>query len=648
MRRTLTFLLSALLSAVEVLGLLLLPSVFARAQTASQAYAEIVSVDAQGFPQVRALLDVYDESGKFVTGLQAGDLKISEDGEPRPVNTLTEAAAAVQLVVAINPGPALGVRDGNAIPRFIKIVDALRQWVDVLPGDSRDDLSLISLSGSLITHAKPKDWFVSLDAFKPDFRNTTPNLQTLAIALDTVASTTQPGTKRAVLFITPHMDDPAIDNAIGPLIQNAVDSKVRVFVWFVDGDQYFATTSANAFKSLALQTSGSFFAFSGVEAFPDLNVELAPLRHMYELTYTSILNTSGDHTLGVEVEASQGALSALDYTFNVDVQPPNPILVSPPLQIKRQPSPDDLYNEEALLPAKQIVEILVEFPDGHVRELKRTALYVDGQIVDENTSEPFETFTWDLRQYDASGSHEIIVEAEDVLGLQKSSIGIPVSLMVIQPPGGIEGFIGRYRDYLVPGAMGLAGLALVVILLRGRFGGVFFKKRRAARKKFEDPLTQPVVALTEPPAPAAKNTKKSKTVPRRSIWFRPKPAVRLPDAPAYLTRLTNGGEPASAAPVPVLEKEMTFGTDPVQALRVLDDPSISPLHARIKRNGEGAFHIYDHGSVAGTWVNYEPVTREGCRLAHGDRIHFGQLMYRFDLNQPPAEPEPKIILKKSI
>jgi pSer/pThr/pTyr-binding forkhead associated (FHA) protein len=97
----------------------------------------------------------------------------------------------------------------------------------------------------------------------------------------------------------------------------------------------------------------------------------------------------------------------------------------------------------------------------------------------------------------------------------------------------------------------------------------------------------------------------------------------------------------------VLEKEMTFGTDPVQAVRVLDDPSISPLHARIRRNGENAFHIYDHGSVAGTWVNYEPVTREGRRLSHGDRIHFGHLMYRFELNQPPTEPEPKIIPKRS-
>jgi hypothetical protein len=193
----------------------------------------------------------------------------------------------------------------------------------------------------------------------------------------------------------------------------------------------------------------------------------------------------------------------------------------------------------------------------------------------------------------------------------------------------------------------MAGLALLIILFRGRLSSGLFRRRRAARKQFEDPLTQPVPALTEAPGSAAKNAKKSKTVPRRALWFRSRPANRLPEAPAYLTRLTNGGEPASALPIPVIEKEMTFGTDPVQCVRVLDDPSISSLHARIKRNGEGTFHIYDHGSIAGTWVNYEPVTREGHLLAHGDRIHFGQLMYRFDLKQPPPDSEPKVISKKS-
>ena len=133
-------------------SLLFFASIPARAQTASQAYASIASVDAARFPQVTALVDIYDESGKFVTGLKPADLSAYEDGQPRPVDELTEAGAAVQLVVAINPGPSLAVRDANAVERFAKIVDTLRIWVDAQPEDTGDDLSLVSLSGSLISH----------------------------------------------------------------------------------------------------------------------------------------------------------------------------------------------------------------------------------------------------------------------------------------------------------------------------------------------------------------------------------------------------------------------------------------------------------------------------------------------------------------
>jgi hypothetical protein len=202
--------------------------------------------------------------------------------------------------------------------------------------------------------------------------------------------------------------------------------------------------------------------------------------------------------------------------------------------------------------------------------------------------------------------------------------------------------VGRYNSQIIMGAIALAGVLLLGIIVRGRTNIVFFRRRKAARKEYEDPVTQPVSALAEPPAPA---TKKAKTQPRRMI-FPPRPVRVVMNAPAYLTRLTNGGEPASAAPIPLAEKDMTFGTDPVQSKRVLDDPSIAPLHARIRRMEDGGFIIYDHGSIAGTWVNYEPITREGCRLAHGDRINFGQLSYRFDLNPAPSTPEPKVILRK--
>jgi len=529
------------------------------------------------------------------------------------------------------------------VARFSRIVDALGVWANGQPANSQDDLSLVSLSGSLISHAAPKDWFVSLNSFKPEFRTTTPNLQSLTIALDTVNSPAlQSGMKRAVLFITPHMDDPNIDNTIAPLIQRAIDTKVRVFIWFVDAESQFSSLSANAFRMLAQQTNGSFFAFSGKEQFPNPDAYFDPLRFIYSLTYTSALTFGGDHTIGLYVDTADGRIPALDKTFSVDIQPPNPIFLSPPLQIKRQPPADDPYSED-LTPSRQFIEILVEFPDGHPRDLKRTALYVDGQVVDQNTAAPFERFEWDLSVYDVSGQHEIIVEAEDMLGLKRSSIGIPVSVNVTQPQRGIRMIFGKYRSYIVLGAIGLAGLLLLGILLRGRTNIVLFPKRKAKKKHFEDPLTQPVIAAVEPPVSAAK---KSKTQPRKIIERLQSKPARVADAPAYLIRLTNGGEPASGVPIPLAEKDMTFGTDPVQSKRVLDDPSISPLHARIKQTEDGNFIIYDHGSIAGTWVNYEPITREGLRLAHGDRIHFGQLAYRFDLSQPPAASEPKVVTKK--
>ena len=633
MRRTLPFLLS--------FCLLIATQASAYAQTA--AYAEIMAIDTQGFPKITALVDIFNANGGFITGLKSSAVTVYEDSQERTVDTLTEIAVPVQIVVGINPGPALAVRDGTGVARIARVVDALGIWANARPADSQDDLSLVSLSGSLISHAAAKDWFVSLNSFKPDFRTTTPNLQSLTIALDTVNSPAlQSGMKRAILFITPHMDDPNIDNTIAPLIQRAIDTKVRVFVWFVDADNQFNSPSANAFRMLAQQTNGSFFTFSGKEQFPDPNAYFDPLRHIYSLIYTSRLSSGGDHTIGLYVNTADGRIPALNRSFTVDVQPPNPIFLSPPLQIKRQPPADDPYSD-ALTPTQQPIEIIVEFPDGHPRTLKRTTLYVDGQIVDQNTTEPFENFFWDLSTYEASGQHEIIVEAEDVLGLKKTSIGIPVTLTVVQPQRGIRALFGKYRTYIILGAIGVAGFLLLGILLRGRTNVVLFRRRREKKKRFEDPLTQPVIAALEPPASASK---KAKTQPRKIIEKLQGKSSRVNEAPAHLIRLTNGGEPASGVPIPLSEKDMTFGTDPVQSKRVLDDPSISPLHARIKQTEDGSFIIYDHGSIAGTWVNYEPITREGLRLTHGDRIQFGQLAYRFDLSLPPAASEPKIVPKK--
>src|ERR1044071_9176916 len=143
MRRIFAFLPSLVLSIAEAVSLLALPAALTHAQAA--AHAEITSIDARSFPQITALMDIYDADGRFITGLQHDNVTVNEDGESRPLDKLTESPLPVQLVVAVNPGPGLAVRDANGVQRFTRGVEALSQWVNSLPSDSGDDLSLVSL-----------------------------------------------------------------------------------------------------------------------------------------------------------------------------------------------------------------------------------------------------------------------------------------------------------------------------------------------------------------------------------------------------------------------------------------------------------------------------------------------------------------------
>jgi hypothetical protein len=262
--------------------------------------------------------------------------------------------------------------------------------------------------------------------------------------------------------------------------------------------------------------------------------------------------------------------------------------------------------------------IIVEFPDGRTRPLVSTTLFVDNQKVAENTAEPFDHFIWDLSGYATSGQHILSVEAMDSLGLSKISLGVPVMVTVIKPQFGLLPFLSRNSPWVALVAIIFAGAVLGVILSGGRFN------RRAGladQAATIDPLTQPVEG----------ETGRHMRVP----WKRP---ARQSDA--YLERLREDGQPMSAPAVPVLAPEMTFGSDPMQVTRILDDPSVSPLHARLSQQ-DGEYILSDEKSVAGTWVNYELIATPR-RLRHGDLLQFGRLSYRFMLRKPPERPHPKI------
>lgn len=625
-------------STIFILTLLLSMFSTASAQQNS-AIVTLYNVETSTFPTMTGFVDVFDAQKFFASGLTSDSVSVIENGQTLTVDSFTEMLIPLQLTIAVNQGTPLDAQDSNGISRFQRVSQVIAQWAQSRPADIPDDLSLVSQAGPVINHANSADFIVALNGFAPDFRVATPNIQSLVTALDVVsAQTPRLGMKRAVLFITPEMTDPALAQTLEPIIQRAVENNIRVFVWYVDANTTFTNTSAAIFNNLAIQTGGTMFQYSGVERFPDLEIYFSGLRRIYALSYTSRLNSSGEHRVSVQVNTpTLGVINSIEQKFNLDVQAPNPIVVSPALQITRQAPADDPFNTEILLPESQSIEIIVEFPDGHARPLTRTTLYVDGLIVDENTSEPFDQFTWDLTTYTSSGQHQVAVEAVDVLGLSKISMSIPVTVTVIKPPSGPTAFLAKYRTPLTFGAILVAGLALFAVLLSGRFQFLSLRAVQEERRVQSDPLTQPLTTLVqEPTAEPVKKKRKSKP---KKTEADSRSAV---EADASFIKLNADGQFATVAPIPIIEKEIIFGTDPVQCNLILDDASISSVHARLRMTDDGGYLLLDNNSVGGTWVNYDAIPHEGYRLRHGDMVNFGQLSYRFMLRVPTKNSAPKI------
>ena len=75
----------------------------ARAQ--GQARLVLYPADASAFPTVSTFMDVFDASGRFVSGILPEQVTAYEDGQAVPVQSLNETVVPLQLAVAVNPGP---------------------------------------------------------------------------------------------------------------------------------------------------------------------------------------------------------------------------------------------------------------------------------------------------------------------------------------------------------------------------------------------------------------------------------------------------------------------------------------------------------------------------------------------------------------
>ena len=636
--------------------LLLIPWVTGRASAQTAYRASIINFDLSGFPRVTAYLNVQDERGDFVPGIQTNRVAVFENGTPHPLTELIPLNSGVAFALVVNPGSSFAIRDSQGLSRYDYLLEAIRGWVIGQEDENLDDLSLLISSGPEIYHlTEPTEWLGSLEGFRTDFRLAQPNLDVLDRAIDiTTGSTIRPGMGRAILLLTPPLDG---DFSLGlqNLASRAKQQGVRIFVWMVASPDVFESRSAGQLAELASQTGGTFFAFSGVEPVPDLEMYLEPLRSIYQIGYDSHIAIGGSHELFVEIypqrvwqddvyQPVDRLTATAPITFDLDIRPPNVVFISPPAVVERVDGNPESDDPLALYPQTHTLEFLIEFPDQLPRPLISTTLFVNGTPVAQNNERPFDQLEWNLSGYLESADTSVRVEAVDTLGIVGTSIDIPISIVITHQPRSLVSMFTDRMPLLVGLVAFVLGLVLfLVLILGGRLRPQVFGRLQKGRSagavqslasdNGDGSLIQPTGLEEDQP---------SRFLPG---WMNPlhwSQRAGSDKVMAHLTCLSDKDRVKMLAPLPLSSDEVSLGKDPKKSMLVLDDASVDALHARLQREGD-SYRILDEGSVAGTWVNYAPTAKEGTLLEHGDLVHIGRMGFRFQLQKPTQHRKPVII-----
>jgi hypothetical protein len=601
--------------------------------------------DYSRFPSIQFHLDVFDAEGSFAQGLGLTDIQLIEDGKVLTPESVELLKTGLQVIVVLNTSPVLSTKTNNQT-EYERLVLGLQDWAKSIPAETLDDFSLSTPTGLFLIRARePAKFEHALTEFQPDLVKTQPSLTSLSEALDLATDPLgRPLMKRSILYITPSLPTNNIAS-LPDLALRAQEIGVRVNVWQVGPGANTGEGTPDPLQTFAESTGGKYFRVLPGIPLPEMEPVFQPQRSTYAIQYRSGIQKSGSHSLSVQANLGSSSASTAEQRFDLAVEPPNPIFLTPPLTVQRSWTvPTQKEEAPALLPDVVPLQILVEFSDQHPRPLKATRLYADGVLVSENTQEPFDRFDWSIAGKDIPARSVLRVEAVDSLDLVGASSEITVEILVDLPVK--TSLFDRLseRGMIAVSAMVAAGAALALVLaLTNTQRRARWKRQMAARKLEKDPVTQPVKVQPLASRPARTGFWKRREAKSTPIptW----PRASVPNAPARLLILDENEQPVTGGILPLSRQEITFGSDPKRATQVLNSPTVDGLHARLYRNEQEEFFLADQNSIAGTWINYAPVTPAGAHLEHGDLIHIGKVMFRFELTDPSRVPpvEVKVI-----
>lgn len=599
------------------LTLLLLMGMWVMPVTGQAAATLTVSSPQTGaFPEISVEFKLTDSTGHPIRELETSQLTIIENENELPVTSISEVYRGIYFALVINGDRQMDLRDAGGISRYQKMIDVLQSWAAGRHFSGEDSWSLMTNEGLGVGEASDAvTWMTALDAYQPNLRQLEPDLTSLQEAIQMLQRADAAfGVDKALLYLTP---PPTPDRIVGvnTLAEQARQAGIQVNVWMIGEAYYLTNDQGGSLIEMAASTGGQFFNYTGVENLPDLSGTLNDLGYASELTYKSGLRATGSYPLVIRAALSDMEITGESLPFYITVQPPNPMLLAPPVSISREVVTGEGSNTASFSPSQVDLQILVEYPDGHPRELTASRLLVDGSVADVNASPPFDVFSWDISNLTETGEHTIQVEVEDSLGLSAATLLTPVQIEIIEPGMGGH-FSVQQIGLIVSGVIAGAGLVLLGVWLFRKFWRV----------------NQPRWQNRRQAALSGKGKRASEEMDGKEECY----AILLP--------LDSFNEPGEETGMVVNKPRVLIGSDPQHVDLALSSPGVDSIQAELSLEEDG-FWLRHLGSPSRpTWLNYQPIGTDRVRVKPGDLLHFGEFGFRFTMEVD--EPDKKTSISR--
>lgn len=553
------------------------------------------------FPYLSILFKIRDVNGQPVQQINKDQITIYEDNEAIDLHEIKANRGGVHFILAINADRQLGLRDSNGISNYEYLMSAIDNWHKNLTPTDQDLWSFMVNQAKSITSLNNSDtWYGLVKAYQPDMRNAVGNLASLSTSIDLAKTYSKSiPLDQVLLYITPLPTMADLDELIA-VRQGAVASGMHINIWMIGNENDLNTNRGQALYDLAKSTGGSFFLFPVQGTIPNPQNYLDPYGTYFKASYLSGITTSGKHSVSIGLKNETQDLRSDSQEFNITVLPPSPIFLSPPLEIVRvigHPGEDSVNFPSDI----HTIKIMIEFNDQHPRNLRSLQLYQDGVLVTEQTTPPFGSLSWDASGITKTSMVNLQVKLEDEIGLSASSAILPVNVVVEYLDNEDDNGVAAWNivKYVL--------LGLIAIIISGTIIFFLVRGQKDQKNRKAKPLLDKI---------SSKQHNLQMIAQANS---------------AMLTRMDKDNHPMDIKPISIQQITQVIGRELQKSDIIIDDKSVEMTHAKIEYDPKEGFRLSDLGSVAGTWVNYAPVSQFGVILENLDLIHFGRVAFRFTI-----------------